>query len=364
MRKVCHISTVHDPLDVRVFYKECVSLVDHFETFLVIRSDEKASKFGVNMIPLRSFRYKWARVLFAPIGAFFKGLKTKGDLFHLHDPELLIIAPLFKLLGKKVIFDKHENIAGQIMSKSWMGPNWIRSIVSGIYKLAERIFTSFCDKVVVVIPEMIGEFLEGKAILVRNFPSQKAFEDLAIDRDNSVIKFVYAGGLTPERGILEVLKAFAESGLNAQLLLIGRWSSNKFKMECTPYMNSENVKYLGYLPMDQVYEIYGKCHVGLCVLHPTENYKRSLPVKVFEYYFAGLQVVMSNIEYWEKEFGNRAFYTDPHSHQDLVSAFKNIGSRLKERVQIKDHSTWAKSNFSWESEFKKLLSGYHELLSH
>ena len=362
MTRVCHVSTVHDPFDVRVFYKECVSLTSYFETFLVIKVEKSATKSGVHLIPIKTFKFKFIRLVLGPMIAFFKALETKAELFHLHDPELLVLTPWFKLLGKKVIYDKHENVAGQIMNKKWLGPKWIRVIVSWIYKLAERIFTSFCDKIVVVIPEMENEFPSGKAILVRNFPSQKAFENIEIRRKDNSMKFVYAGGLTPERGILEMIKAFGDANIDAELLLIGKWSSKSFQNMCLSNNNSGKVRDVGFVPMEKVYEMYGECHIGLCLLHPTENYKRSLPVKVFEYYFAGLKVIMSDIEYWKKEFGDRAIYADPYSHEELVNVFKDADLQFKGGGLDKDHSLWAKSIFSWESEFKNLLSAYQELL--
>ncbi|NND77443.1 MAG: glycosyltransferase [Flavobacteriales bacterium] len=362
MTKVCHISTVHDPLDVRVFFKECLSLSKHFDVSLVIKQNEKSAVDRVNLIPIKPFKNKVLRVLFSPFTAFAKARLTKASIYHLHDPELLIIAPLFRLFGDKVIFDKHENVAGQILSKHWLGPQFVRKAVSKIYEILERFFIGFCNGVVVVIPEMQEEKGMKNAVLVRNFPSKEAFGNEVKIREGK-LKFVYAGGLTPIRGIKETIDAFVSSEVDAELYLVGKWSSEKFQRECMDELGNGRVIYKGFIPMQEVYELYRRTHIGLCLLHPTENYKWSLPVKVFEYYFAGMHVLMSNIEYWKNEFSDRADYADPFSHEELVGTFKRLESEYKVTGKFEDRSEWAKQNYSWESEFEKLLALYNSLLN-
>lgn len=36
MKKVCHITTVHKGLDVRIYHKECITLSKDFEVYLII----------------------------------------------------------------------------------------------------------------------------------------------------------------------------------------------------------------------------------------------------------------------------------------------------------------------------------------
>ena len=39
--KICHISTVHDPFDVRIFHKECVTLSESNDVHLIANHSKK-----------------------------------------------------------------------------------------------------------------------------------------------------------------------------------------------------------------------------------------------------------------------------------------------------------------------------------
>ena len=358
--RVCHISTVHQSKDVRIFHKECRSLSKHYEVFLLIRVEESIDEQEIKLRPLRSFKSRFIRILFAPWIAFFKALSTKAKLMHLHDPELLVLTPFFRLFGKHVVFDKHENVADQIQSKTWLGPEWIRTVMSKIYRSYERLLCFFCDSVVVVIPEMQEEFPADKSCLVRNFPSSQAFSSREVQK-NEYFTFVYAGDLTLERGSKNIIEAIQRCDGDARLHLIGRWSSERFQDECMALDVQNKVNYLGFLNMDEVYGHLQRAHVGLAPLHPTPNYQSSIPTKVFEYLFAGIAALISDMPYWKSLFEDRVSYANPLDIEELSNAMNRI-MQTSSTLNTTDIRKWAINHFSWESEFESLHKSYIQIL--
>ena len=96
MSKVCIISTVHNALDNRIFYREACSLHKAgYEVTLIAVHDRSETLQGI-----RDHTYKapkaeshdpflWWKVL-------NNALSTKANIYHIHDPEFLFISPLIR----------------------------------------------------------------------------------------------------------------------------------------------------------------------------------------------------------------------------------------------------------------------------
>ena len=161
--KVCHISTVHTAFDGRIFHKECVSLAEAgYSVSLVVTHEKDEVVNGVNIVALNPSKGRLYRFFIKSWLAFFKALRTKSKVYHIHDPELMIIGLMFRLLGNKVVFDSHENVSHQIETKEWLGSKFIRSIVKGVYIVLERFFILFFHRVISVTPEIVSHLANEK----------------------------------------------------------------------------------------------------------------------------------------------------------------------------------------------------------
>ena len=110
-RSVCVVAPVHAWDDVRVYQKEARTLADAgYRVSVIARAPSPQSIDGIEIIPsISDSRYRPVRFLLLPaVGV--QALQQNADIYHLHDPELIPIGLRLKRLGKRVIFDAHEDV--------------------------------------------------------------------------------------------------------------------------------------------------------------------------------------------------------------------------------------------------------------
>jgi len=365
MTKICHISTVHPVFDGRIFHKQCVSLSEAgFDVHLVVTHDKNETVKGVKIVALQPSGNRLTRILIKPWFAFFKSLGTGAEIFHFHDPELMFVGIMLSVLGKKVIFDSHENVSNQIESKAWLGNLFFRKVIKNIYILIEKFSILFFDKVISVTPEIVSFLSPKKGVLIRNYPIISLINgrDSKLHRaKRDTLRFIYVGGLTQIRGIHEISKAVNElSGKNIELILLGNWESEAYKNKCL--VNENVIKYLGSKPLSEVYPIMGTADVGFAILYPEKNYLNSLPIKAFEYMACGLPMIMSNFPYWINEFNGCSTFVDPKNIDDIKSSICWMIDHAEARLEMGARGKKAVNDkYSWEVESKTLISMYYEL---
>ena len=118
--KICHLSTVHLPFDTRVFHRECISLSKKYEVYLVGNYCKDKIESGINLIGIKPYSSRLKRILINIPRVMWKGIAINARLYHIHDPELIPVGILLRLMGKKVIYDIHENYSQVIKLKNWV----------------------------------------------------------------------------------------------------------------------------------------------------------------------------------------------------------------------------------------------------
>jgi len=301
--KIAQITSVHKKHDVRIFQKQCTSLkAAGYDVVLVAcsDSDEVVNNVPILAIPHRSNRRD--RILKSPID-IFKTLKAvKPDVVHFHDPELIPLAILLRLKGAKVIYDVHEDIPEQILSKFWIN-KYFRVPTALLFKTLETLFTRFVSAAVIcATPKIAERFPTKKTKVVQNFPvlseavtaKPQAWEL----RRNRV---VYAGGLTRVRGLIQILDAIASPELEAyEFTFCGPFYDKKFEQECMSHASWNRVNYIPWIERTELNDLLLDSKVGLVLFHPLPNHINAQPNKLFEYMSCGLPFLCSNFPFWEQ----------------------------------------------------------------
>jgi glycosyltransferase involved in cell wall biosynthesis len=291
------------------------------------------------------------------------GRAIDADIYHLHDPELLPIGLFLKGNGKRVIYDAHEDVPRQILSKYWIAPSR-RKIVAGIFEAFEDFAVRRLDAVVTATSHICDRFLRSgcNAVDVNNFPKLQEFVALEATPPDKEMAVCYVGGISSIRGIREMVEAIAKT--DCHLLLAGSFETESLHAEISTMPGWDKVKYHGMVGRKTVCEILGRSFAGLVVLHPTDNYLDSLPIKMFEYMSAGIPVIGSNFPIWKEIFerNNCGICVDPLNVDEIAAAIRwVIENPEKAKKMGENGKTAVQDRYNWEVESKKLLELYHKI---
>jgi len=130
--KVCHLTSAHSRYDIRIFIKECRSLaINGYDVTLIVNDDKDDEILDGVRIVSTKYKYKNRidRFIRSRKKLLDKAIEIDASIYQLHDPDLLPIGNKLKSLGKKVIFDSHEDVPQQIKDKEWI-PKILRNLIS------------------------------------------------------------------------------------------------------------------------------------------------------------------------------------------------------------------------------------------
>lgn len=361
--KVCHISTVHQAMDVRIFYKECKSLAANgYDVSLIVTHDKEEVVEGINIIPLSNNQSRLYRFFVKGWSALFKALKLKADVYHFHDPELIPVGRVLKLFGKKVIYDVHEDVPMQILTKEWINPG-LRRFISKAFNWYEKGSSKRFDRVVAARPDIAKNFTSKGTVVVRNMPVLNIIENVSpaeIEVNKPVV--IYAGGITEIRGIKELVDAVGMLDGLVELWLFGPWDYDEYRERCKKSSGWKYTKDMGFVPLKTVYSYMKRSSIGIVNFLPAPNHLYTMPNKPFEYMTCGLPVIMSNFEYWQELFKEHAVYANPEKSEDIAEKIRYIIENKDEADKLScEGRRFIKENFSWEAEQEILLREYSKL---
>jgi glycosyltransferase involved in cell wall biosynthesis len=369
MRKVCLLTSVHQAFDTRIFYKEARSLAETGYAVTVIgQHDVNEIVEGVQIIGLPRPRNRLQRMVGLTWRVFWLGLRERADIYHCHDPELLLVGILLRLLTRRrLVYDVHEDVPQQILTKDWI-PRLVRRLVALLFDPLEKFLARACDGVIVATEGIASRFRRLNPVVVHNFPDVGIPVDAGrVENGGKDRVLVYAGAIGRLRGAFEMIRAleYLEDVDGVRLDLIGSFESPELERALAVLPGYRRVRYLGWLRPPEVWKRLREADIGLVCLHPVPRYVISWPTKLFEYMAAGLPVVASRFPLWKEivEGSGCGLVVNPLNPEEIAQAIKRLleDSELRRKMGQKGRETVLR-RYNWHNEAKKLLRLYEEAL--
>lgn len=369
MVKICILTTVHPPFDTRIFHKEAKTLFSAgYDVTLIAQHEREEILDGIKIVPLPTPRNRLTRILFLTWRAFRLAYHQHADIYHFHDPEVIPVGVLLKLLNRgKVIYDVHEDVPEDILNKHWI-PSIFRRPISGLFDRWEKSAARFLDEVIVATEEIAKKFRGLNPTVVHNYPNLQILPDLASGfRKGGEINLVYVGVISKIRGAFEMIQAleYLNPSWNSHLIIIGRFDQSGLENKLKELQGYTSVRYLGTLPWAEAWKQAQNAMAGLVLFHPAPNHTKSLPNKLFEYMAAGLPVIASDFPLWKEivEGNQCGLIVDPRNPKEIAEAIEYLILNPEEAQRMGENGRRAViEKYNWELEGERLLTLYEALL--
>jgi glycosyltransferase involved in cell wall biosynthesis len=335
---------------------------------LVIQHDRDETVDGVRIRAVPRARNRFERMTRTARRVVQIGAAEKAQIYHLHDPELLLWSLPLRLRGHCVVFDMHEDLPKAILTKVWLPP-WIRGILSRVARVAERLLLANAPVVFAETSYQWDRPWVRRSTTVLNMALTD--ELLSIEESkHDEFTVCYMGTVTPNRGALTMIDAMGILGRRGRRLALECIGPlpREYRAEVT-----ERAKHVN-LPLrisgqrfrpDEAWRMTARCHVGLAVLRGIANNYAIQPTKFFEYMALGMPVIASNFPTYRAviEKSSCGLCVDPDAPGEVADAIEWVMDHPSEAADMGGRGREAViREFNWKREASKLLHLYDELI--
>ena len=308
-------------------------------------------------------------MLGAPSRVLREALRLRADVYHFHDPELLPVGLILKSIGRRVVYDMHEDLPKSILGKSYL-PRWLLRPLSVITRVVERGVSRMFDLIVLArddIQASVGEI--EHTLLIRNYPKRELFASgERVERADGEFVVAYVGGLTPGRGAVELIEAMAlvPERCRARLVIYGKFWPENLEARLRSMPGFRKVDYRGWVDHDTIPGELARADAGVVCFLPEPNHVNAGPTKLFEYMAAALPVVASDFPIWRAviEGNDCGICVNPSEPREIAAALEYLADHRERGTAMGANGRRAVlTEYNWEVEAERLVEAYRGLTS-
>jgi glycosyltransferase involved in cell wall biosynthesis len=366
--KVVHLSSLHDPYDTRIFHRECVTLAKAgYDVVYVVPYGKEAIVKNVRVkgVP-KNFKNRWQRIQSTAKSLYRVAVEEDGDIYHLHDPELIPIGILLRLRRKSVIFDIHENYRGKLLGASKL-PSICNRIIARSFDLVEGLLLKPFSAIISADDEITKKLrsLGNTVLTINNYPFPEEFFRRN-EKKLPKLDFPYIvnfGGLSNLRVIRHIVSAMnlISPDLHVRLIIGGRSESDALKEEMFAMPGFKRCSYLGQIPRPQMISLLQNAQASLVLYSSVPNHYEVRSNRFFESLAAGIPAITSAFPKWKAlvEGRNCGLTVNPHSPESIAKGIEFVIKNPSAASQMgRTGRKLVKEEFSWAIEKERLLNLY------
>ncbi len=364
--KVAHLTSVHRASDTRISHRECSALMEAgYDVVLIATGSGRGIPRGIRFNAIDTPRNRFERMTRTMFTVYRKAVAERAQIYHFHDPELIVVGLALRLRGAQVIFDVHEDIPRDILDKPWI-PKLLRwpvaAFAAGMLRLLQRSFSA----IVAATPAIAKGYPHPHKAIVSNYPN---VDELTCSQKKRFSErpaaVVYVGEISRLRGAGEMVRPMSALPPAARLILVGPFEDHGLGNELRATEGWNHVDYLGPRHRTDLSGILAQARAGLLLMLPASNHNDALPTKVFEYMAAGLPVVVSNAVPLAAQIVQQhecGVVVDPTDVKAVAAAIRFFLEHPDEAEAMGERGRRAAiEQYQWATEARKLTGLYAQI---
>ncbi len=304
-------------------------------------------------------------------------LESSIDVVHAHDLIMVPVAQrVAKQLNAKLVFDFHENYPYLIRDAKHT-QSFLGKYLSDYRKWEqlERACVPSADAIITVVDEMKQRIVDlgadaSKVFIYQNVPDLETLDFEPVESSvPDTFNLVYAGGITPARGLATVVEAIAllseDKKSKFKLTVCGTGSFETQIRELAEEKNvAELIDFKGWIAQKDVFKHIA---VGSATIIP--HYRSiqndcSSPNKLYQYMFSGKPVISSNCKSLERvilSINSGLIYED-RSAEELAKRIEQLMSSEELQISLgKNGREAVLQRYNTQVEGANLLKAYETL---
>ena len=254
MTQIIHFTTVHPRTDTRIRFKQATTLAHLYpgEVSLYVQDGlgDEVDPSGLRIVdtgPRVASRIR--RMVMGTWRMFRAVRRAKPMVAHFHDPELIPAGLMLRLSGVKVLYDIHEDLPKQILSKQYLKPSWVKPVLAQCLTWVEAFAVSRFSMAVPAVDSIAKRFAEEKTCVIRNVPKlDLLMAETGVEKPADWFIVSYAGSLTEPRGIADLVAAMDLLPDGFELHLLGSWNPEALHATCQNHPGWRRCTYHGRVP--------------------------------------------------------------------------------------------------------------------
>jgi glycosyltransferase involved in cell wall biosynthesis len=373
------------PQDVRVRSEaESLARAGHRVTVVAPRGRRQPRRDRVNGVEVIRFRLpdgssrgaagfalEYLVAALALHWAALRGLIRGATVLHLHNPPDIFFpaAALFRLAGRKVVFDHHDLFPETVEVK------FGRGAASAIAAVCQRLTLAVAHHVIATnasyarVAREVGHKPPTAVTIVRNAPPSSWVQVPVEGRDGALqqLSLAYLGAISSQDGVEALAPVLADlrrdgSALDARLTIIGAGDGRPtLEQAFAEHGVADHVTFAGWVTPAQVVELLAQADVCVDPAPPTDVNHRSTMTKIAEYLALGKPVVAYDLLETRRTATDAALLVPPGDTAAFVRAIRWLADDPALRHRMAADARRRAAQLTWDHSEKALFAAYRAL---